>query len=368
MVKLSLLATMVSLLLLLGIHSVLSIGEINNNTASDKELLNQLEYCVLNDSAIRRRTGDDLLIIVNDTGDWLLVTNGSYMFMFPSNGSGCEDDTYNPDIIVYAIQTSIYTIIFLMAACIIGLHLYVKELQTVFGILTILFCFTFNLENIIAFVHNRYQFTHEVNTGAVCAAFIYIRGILNFLSQFTRLTVLFQFTYLMYNAYRVRSTILSTDKNLVLKYVIFIISMTTIYSVMGMSFDLAGPRTAFSKDSGHCAIEFHIEDASFAILIIQLATIFVMQVVVFAIGMVLYYLVNKRCCDFKSSDTRVYLTLGSTTGLNTFLFLVVVLTDGGSDIALVSSSIGTCIQMSILLIILLTSMKVKTAISSSIAK
>jgi len=57
----------VNLLLLLAIYSVTS----TENITSEKKILNQLEYCVLNDSAIRRRTSDDLLIIVNDTGDWL---------------------------------------------------------------------------------------------------------------------------------------------------------------------------------------------------------------------------------------------------------------------------------------------------------
>jgi len=359
MMKILKAVTSVKLLLLLAFYSVTSTENITN----EKELLNQLEYCVFNDSAIRRRTSDDLLMIVNDTGDWLLVTNGSNLFMLPSNGSGCEGDTYNPEIIVYAIQTSIYAVIFLVTTCIIGLHLYVKELQTVFGVLTILLCFFFSADNVISFVHNRYQFTHKVNSGAVCAVFIYTRGILNFLSQFTKLTILFQFTYLMHNTYRVRPARFCTDKKSVLKYVIFIISMATIYSLISMSFDLAGPRTAFSKDNRHCAIEFHIEDASFVILIIQLTSIFVMQVVLFAIGIVLYYLVNERFCRLRSKGTRVCLTLGSTTGLNTFLVLVVVLTDSGGDITFLISSIGTCIQMSILLIIFLTSRKVKAAIS-----
>ena len=359
MVEMSLTLTAVSLLLLLGVHSVWSTEEINNNKASEKELLNQLEYCIVNDSAIRKNTGDVLLIITNDTEGWLVVTNGSNLFIFPSNGSDCEDDTYNPDIVVYAIQTSLYTIIFLVAACIIGLHLHFKDLQTVFGILTILFCFFLNADTLVTFVHNRYQFTHKVNAGAVCVVFIYMRTILNYLGQFTRLTILFQFAYLMYGAYRVRSERFSTNNKLILKYVIFIISMTTIYSVFSIVFDLAGTRSAFSRDNGYCATEFHSEDASFVIFFIQLASTFVMQVVVFAIGMILY-LVNKKSCEFWSVDTRVCLTLGSTAGLNTFLLAVVTLAGGGFNIAFLSSSIGTCVQMSILLVILLTSKKVKT--------
>jgi len=362
MVKLSLIITIVSLLVLLGIHSVWSTEKINNNKASEEELLNQFEYCVLNDSAIRKKDSDDFLTIINDTEGWLIVTNGSDLFIFPSNGSNCEDDSYNPDIVVYAIQTSVFIIVILVAICIIGLHLYFKELQTVFGILIILFCFFYIVDNVIAFCHDRYQFTHEGSSGAVCAVFLYIRGILNFLLQFTRLTILFQFTYLMYSTYRVRSERFDTDNKLILKYFIFIISMTTIYSILVIVFDLAGTRSAFSKDNGYCTTNFHIGDTSFLLLIIQLASVFVMQVAVFAIGMVLYSF-NKGCCEFRSIDARVCLTLGSTTGLDTFLILVVILIDADSGIAFLSGSIGTAVQMFILLILFLTSKKVKIAIS-----
>ena len=138
-------------------------------------LLNHSEYCVLNDSVIREKDGDGLLIIINDTGDWLVVTNGSNLFVFPSNGSNCEDDVYNPNIVMYAMQTFLYGVAFLLTTFIIILHLCFKELQTVFGILTILFCFFFNADDVILFVHNRYQFTHTVNdSGEVCTVFVFV--------------------------------------------------------------------------------------------------------------------------------------------------------------------------------------------------
>jgi len=357
---------MVSWLLLISVNSVWSTELVINS--SNVKLLNQVEYCVVNDSTIRKKTGDGFLIVINDTGSWLVVTNGSnlFMVMFSLNKSNCEDpeSTYNPYIAIYAIQTSIHAIIILVTTCVIVLHLYFKELQTVSGILIILFCIFVIVYFLITLVHNRYQFTHKVNdSGEVCAVLLYLRGILNSLAQFTRLTILFQFAYLMYNAYKVRS---GTDNKMILKYIIFIISMTIIYSVMVISYDIAVTKTAFSTYNGYCATKFHTEDASFAILIIQLISILVMQMAVFTVGMVLYCLVNKRCCEFRSTDTRVCLTLGSTAGLNTFLLVVVQLAGGGSEIGFLSSSTGTCIQISILLIIFLTSMKVKTAVSSLI--
>ena len=364
MVKLSLLVTIVSLLVLDGVHSVWSTGMTNNITVSDNELLDHSEYCVLNDSAIREKDGDGLLIIINDTGDWLVVTNGSNLFLFPSNGSDCEDDVYNPNIVVYAIQTSIYGTTLLLATSIIVLHLCLKELQTVSGKLMILFCIFFIVDNAIAFFYNRYQFTHTVSDNSeVCAAFIYLRGILYFLSHFTRLTILFRFAYLMYNAYRARSERFRPDNHLILEYVIFIISMTIIYSAVSIICDLVLTRSAFATKSGYCATEFNVGDASIILIVVLLASVLVMQVAVFASGMVLYYLVSKRCCKVESKDARVFLALGSTTGLNTFLFITAYLVDARSDIAFFSSSIGTLIQMFILLIMFLTSVKVKAAVS-----
>jgi len=72
-----------------------------------------------------------------------------------------------------------------------------------------------------------------------------------------------------------------------------------------------------------------------------------MQVAVFAAGMVLYYLVNKRCCKVKSKNAKISLVLGSSAGLNTFLFLTVYLVDACSDIAFLSSSIGTLIATNV---------------------
>ena len=363
--KQSLLVTLVSLLTLDSFQSAFSTEIVINSSYTVIELPNHSDYCVLNDSAVRKKSGDSFLMIINDTGGWLVVTNGSDHFVLPANGSDCDDDVYNPNIVIYAVQTSIYCVVILLAICIIFLHLYFKELQTVFGILIIFFCCFLSAGNIVTFVRNRYQFTHRVNeSSGVCAALIYIEGICTLLSQFTRLTVLFQFTRLIYNAYRVRSGTLNTNNKMILKFVIFIIAMTTIYAVIAITCDLAVTRSAFGTKDGYCAIEYN-DGASLIIFLVQLASILVMQVAVFVTGMVLYYLVTKRCCEFKSNDARVFLALGSTTGLSIFLFIVINLASGGNEIAFLSNSIATCIQMSIFLMIFLTSMKVKSAVSYS---
>ena len=64
-----------------------------------------------------------------------------------------------------------------------------------------------------------------------------------------------------------------------MKYIMFIILMTTIYSVMVISYDIAVAKTAFSTYNGYCAAKFQSEGGSFAILIFQLVSILVMQTV-----------------------------------------------------------------------------------------
>ena len=330
------------------------------------ELLNHVEYCFTNDSTIRSKVNtDELLTVINETGDWLVAANDIDRFVISTNISDCEDDVYNPDIAIYAVQTSIYAINFLSATFTISLHLYFKELQTVFGILIIMFCFFLNVDHVVTFVHNRYQFTHEVSNGEICATFVYMRGILTFLYHATKFTLLFHFTYLMYNTYRVRSDSKRFDKKLMIKYIIFIVSLTTIYSMVVIPYDLAVTRSAFDTEGRYCAINFLDDGASVAIFIAQLSLIFVIELITFGIGIVFYILVSKRFCEFKSSDIRVCFILVSTAGLNTLFFLVAYSVSGGSSgITFVASSIGTFVEQSVLLIIFLTSKKVKNAISS----
>ena len=78
-------------------------------------------------------------------------------------GQIVEDGVYTTNIVVYAIQTFMTGLLCLLVTCIIVLHLYLKELLTVSGILIILFCIINDVYNVISFVYNRYQFTQTVN-------------------------------------------------------------------------------------------------------------------------------------------------------------------------------------------------------------
>jgi len=294
------------------LHNVYSMGGGRINAV--KEMFNHSEYCIDNESTIKKKTGGDLMMILNDTEDWLVVTNGSNLFMFPTNNTkGCEESVYRPNIVIYAVQTSMYSINFILATCTICLHLYFKELQTVFGVLVTTFCFILNVDHIVTMVHNRYQYTHQVNDdGDICATVIYIRGVMTFLYHTSKFTILFHFTYLMYRSYRAKSDGSKLDKKLICKYFTFIASLTTVYSLIVIPYDLAASRGAFETKGRYCSIDFLDEDLSAIIFIVQICFISLIELTTFGIGLTFYFLINKRCCELKSSDIRVCIILAST--------------------------------------------------------
>jgi len=324
------------------------------------EVLNQSECCIFNKSITKKADGT-LLDIVNDTGDWLLLTDGTTLLMCPTNGSYCEDD-YKPDIVLYAVQTSIYCINFLFASCTIALHLYFKDLQTEFGVLIIMFCFFLNMDHMIAFVHNRYQFTHRVDESTVCAMFVYLRGITNFLDHSIKCTILIHFTYLMYNSYRAQSASSRLNKVLICKYVILICLLTTIFSTMIIPYDVVVARDAFKTDRGYCAIGF-VDGTAAIIFIVQLAFLSVMELVTFSAGMIFYFLVSKRCCEFKTSDIRVSFVLVTTAGITRVSFLAGYALSHSFGYAFLASSVATTLEQAVLFIIFITSSKVKSALN-----
>jgi len=325
------------------------------------KIFNQSEYCIFNDSSIIKKVDGTLLDIVNDTGDWLLSTDGTSLFMCPTNGSYCEDDDYKPDIVLYAVQTSVYCISFLFASCTIALHLYFKELRTMFGLLITMICFFLNVNQIVTFIHNRYQFTHKMDESAVCAMFVYLRGVLNFMDHSIKLTILFHFTYLMYNSYRAKSA--SPNKVSICKYVVFIFLLTIIYTMAVIPYDVAVARDAFKMEGGYCAISF--DGTGVIIFITQLAFLTVVELTTFSVGMLFYFMVSKRCCEFKTSDIRVSFVLVATAGINRLSFLVCYALSDSTGYAFLAGSVGAALEQAILFMVFLTSKKVKSAINVS---
>ena len=325
----------------------------------------QSEHCIVNESTVRRKSDNRDLTIVNDTGEWLVASDGNDFFILTTNGSRCEDDNYNPNIIIYAVKTVMNCIIFISAACTIALHLYLRNLRTEFGVLVIIVCFFVLVLYVATFIHNRYQFTHEVNdNGSICAVFVYVKGILVFFYHSTVITIFFHFTYLMYSTLKLRSKKPNFDIHLTCKYIAVIISLTTVCALIIMPYDIVVSRNAFATKNGYCAIDFEDNsEGSLFILVILLSLAIAVQLVLFAFGMILYLLVTRNSCEFKTIDFKVCLALISTSGLNTVLFLTSYFLVQSTGIPFLLSSVGTLVEQLILLII--SSVKVTRAVTSN---
>ena len=113
-----------------------------NINATEILTSNFSDYCFVNSSVIRRNSGDTQLVIVDDTDDYLVATDGTKFFRIPNDIMDCESDFCSPKLVVYSIQTTMNCIIVLMTLSTIALHLYCKELRNEFGILVIAFCST----------------------------------------------------------------------------------------------------------------------------------------------------------------------------------------------------------------------------------
>ena len=87
------------------------------------------------------------------------------------------------------------------------------------------------------------------------------------------------------------------------------------------------------------------------------------ETVLFFIGIILYYLVSKSFCVEKGQENiRVIFTLFSTVGLNAIIYVCLNQAQYPSGVIKLGASVATCVEQFTLLIIYLTSNKVKAAI------
>jgi len=317
-------------------------------------LANTSDCCFINSSMVRN--SDNIqLIIVDQVDDYLVVTDGTDLFRIPKDTLDCKDKACGPKTeIIYAIQTTINCIVVLLAASIIALHLFSKDLRTEFGILVVLFCSDLLVSYVVSFLYNRYQFTHKVgDSGTACAILVYVRTTFVFIYHSTVVTIFFHFAYLMYNAYKLRTVGPNLNTNLICKYITFIITLTTIYMSILIPYDVMVSRNAFTVEGGYCSTEFGDKTkGSWLALIALLLIIIFVQMLLFGIGVVLYFLISRNTCEFRTIDVGVCLLLVSTSGLGAVMFVISYFFESSKStcVPFLLTSVGTLVQELILLI------------------
>ena len=173
----------------------------------------------------------------------------------------------------------------------------------------------------------------------------------------------------MYNTYKLRSFGPNLNKKLICKYVTFIVLLTIICTSLVTTCDVMSGRTAFDTVNGHCAIDVNVIDIrniSSWLIPMLLLLIAVTQLIIFGLGIILYFVVSRDLCTLKTTDVKVCITLVSTSGLQAILFVVsfLLIKNHSTSIPVLFTTVGVLVEQLVLLMMLIK----KAVVSSSAEK
>jgi len=106
-----------------------------------------------------------------------------------------------------------------------------------------------------------------------------------------------------------------------------------------MPYDISVTRDAFKTKGGYYAISF-IDGTAVIIFIAELAFLSIVESTIFGAGLIFYFLVNKRYCEFKTSDIRVSFVLVATAEINRISYLTFYALSGSTGYSFLVSSVA----------------------------
>ena len=335
------------------------------------ELVTIMEpYCFVNECMIRIRESNVLLNIINNTGDCIIATNLTNLFVIFANNSilhNCSSDTTDQfDTSIYVILNIIFSIAIIAALTNVTMHLIFKELRTVAGILIIILCISLSIILIFDAIHVSMIYYGINSQAEICAMCIYIGLISVNINQTTRIGVLAHFAYTMYRSYRLFG-VQHNERSWLCKYITFIIGASAVCSSIIITLDVVVNRKAFDiSDDGQCIPFFDTSEQDgiqvsmanviyFAILLIWL----LLKVILATIGIILYFLTTRQCCIAATSrDFRVFIILIVTVDLNTLIFILLLVTNASTFIFMLVLSISAAIEQLALFVFFASTSKV----------
>ena len=308
---------------------------------NDSVMIPLESHCFVNECTIRIEESNVLLSVINNTGNWIIATNVTNLFMISVNDgiNNCSSDTddhgtnlYQLDIELYVIRMIIYISGITAGVANIIMHLVFKELRTVSGILIIFQCASIIVLLMVGGLRTPFYY-HQINTPAVVCAIIFDSLVVVCMNIYvaTRTTILAHFSYTMYRTYRLLREN-ENERSLLYKYITFIIGVSTISSTIVISVDAAMNNT-FEMEDGQCVYFFDNSDREgnqltksnviyFVIVIIWL----LIQIGLVIIGLVLYFLTTKQCgLKSTSRDFRVFIILMTILDLTTIVFVLSII-------------------------------------------
>ncbi|XP_065903611.1 uncharacterized protein [Dysidea avara] len=325
---------------------------VSNNSVG--VLLTSSQYCFVNEFTIRINHSD--VNIINSTEDWIIASNNIDQFMVPANGTNCTSsssvDPYSDAVNIILSIVIIATV--LVAAANVILHLFIKELQTVSGVLIVSLCVAIILTHTLFIVH--------INQGNsdVCAVMFYMGLVFYFVYDSSKMSTLIHFAYLMYQSYKTSEN--SGNKLTVLyKYAILIVSLSIVCSGSVVLVDTLGSRIGYKTTHGQCIVGFNPSNqgtATIALLVILLTMFNVVEIGLMIAGLFLYYLTKRQCCAIPTRDVKISIALNCNIGINTGLAVILLYLGVAGGINFVVSNTGTLIEQILLFLLFFTSNKV----------
>ena len=326
-------------------------------------------YCLLNNCTIRIEESNILLNIVNNTEELIIAANGTNLFTLSADNDTVTSCSVpeDPGIGFFIFITTVGFVIIISSSGNIVLHLVVKELRTIAGIIVIEICVTVIISGICQMLTALLQHVYRVNedTEAVCAVAKYAITASTLFYTITKATYLLHFAYLMYRTFRpLPDSRLHENKKLLCIYGIFDVIAGTTATVLVIVTDLLYEKTAFNTYNGYCTASFRDLDDSVSnrVLLVIYSLFTVLQVIFFILALTFYCLATKQLQAYRMarpSGIRVSVTLISAIALGALLLVVLLLAGVRGESSIMSAGITVLVEQTVLLIVFLTSKKVR---------
>ena len=320
----------------------------------DSVEITKSQYCFVNECTIRINDSNVLLNIINNTGDWIMATNTTNVFIAPNNGTKCIPHLEH-SIVTFSFLVIVGSIIISSSSINIVIHIIIKELHTVAGAMIIVTCASINILFVFQLITAVFQYLHPVHDNVwICAVSKYGVILFLFLYETAKVTYLTHFGCLMYRSYKMVTRGIN-NRTLLRTYFITTVAAALFCTALIIVIDLAGDKSSLAVTSdGYCASFFNNFAVTRITLLFLIGITILLQVIIFLIAIAFYLMVKKQCCGKGPSDARVSITLMSSIGLNTILLISLLLAGVESESTVVASSVATSVEQVTLLLIFVT--------------
>ncbi|XP_065883211.1 uncharacterized protein [Dysidea avara] len=317
----------------------------------DSVEITKSQYCFVNECTIRINDSNVLLNIINNTGDWIMATNTTNLFIAPNTGTKCMPHLEH----TFSFLVIVGSIIISSSSINIVIHIIIKELHTVAGAMIVVTCASINISCVFQLITAVFQYLHPVHDHVwICAVSKYGVILFLFLYEIAKVTYLTHFGCLMYRSYKMVTRGIN-NRTLLRTYFITTVAAALFCTALIIVIDLAGDKSSLTVTSdGYCAGFFNHFAATRIVLLFLIGTTTLLQVIIFLIAITFYLMVKKQCCGKGPSDARVSITLMSTIGLNTILLISLLLAGVEGESTVIATSVATSVEQVTLLLIFVT--------------